>query len=131
MSDKLKAACFTSSLITHHSSLITHHSSLLLYLPVEPGLSHAPLPLDRGGADAYDFGGLLDGESAEEAQFDDATLLRVEFGESLERLVQCDEVCVALARHVYVLVERELLNFSASLLGALAARVVDEYAPHH
>src|SRR5918993_2740058 len=103
----------------------------LLYLPEEPRLRHAPLALDGGGADAQDFRRLLDREAAEEAQLDDARLLRVERVEAFERLVERDQVRGALARHVDVLVEREFLEFAAALFGLLLARVIDEDAAHH
>src|SRR5215207_9507907 len=102
-----------------------------LDLPVEPSLRHAPLALDRGGADAEDFGRLLYRESAEESKLDNLHLLRVYLGEQVQGVVQGDEVHVALARNVYVLVERELLELAAALLGLVRARVVYEYAAHH
>ncbi len=49
-----------------------------------------------------------------------------------ERVVQGDEVHVARgARGVEVLVERELLELAAALLGLVGARVIDEDAAHH
>ena len=111
--------------------LFTIHHSRSLDLPVEPGLRHAPLALDRRGADAEDFGRLLHGESAEESKLDNLHLLRVYLGEEVQGVVSGDEVHVALARNVYVLVERELLELAAALLGLVRARVVYEYAAHH
>src|ERR1044072_4884889 len=115
---------------SNHLPFTIHHSRPL-DLPVEPSLRHAPLALDRGGADAEDFGRLLHREAAEEAKLDYLHLLRVYLGEQVERVVQRDEVHVALARNVYVLVERELLELAAALLGLVRARVVYEYAAHH
>src|SRR5205085_3262385 len=91
------------------SACLIAYCLLFLHLAKQPSLRHAPVAFDGDGADAEHLGRLFDREAAEVAQLDDARFLRVNLGQCLQRVVQCDQFRAALERSVYVLVERELL----------------------
>ena len=55
---------------------------------IQPRPGHRPLALDGGGRNAHYFRRLLDRHAAEEAELDDATLLRIERFQPRERGVE-------------------------------------------
>src|SRR5512133_1951745 len=66
------SAAWNSSLTRRHCSLTAGE------FPIQPRPGDGPAALDGGGRDPEDLRGLLDGEAAEESEFDDVFLLRVE-----------------------------------------------------
>ena len=63
---------------------------------MEPDAGGSPFPRNGGRRNAEHFRGVVDRETGEEAQFHDAALLFIEFGEILQRLVEYDDVEVGL-----------------------------------
>jgi hypothetical protein len=59
---------------------------------VQPRFGNGPVPRDGLGRDAECMGRLLDGQAAEEPQFDDLRLLRVHASEPLQRLVERHQI---------------------------------------
>jgi hypothetical protein len=55
-------------------------------------LAPFPIALDPYWRDSPDLGRLLDTQSAEVTQFDDAGLAGIEFGQQLQRLMQGQDV---------------------------------------
>ncbi len=103
-------------------------------LAIEPALRHRPFAFDGRGRDAEHGGGFLDREPAEEAQLHDAGLDLVELFQSLQCLIErqrIDDVDRRLGRHRLRVLERHVHRAAAALVPQLAARVIDEDAPHH
>lgn len=97
---------------------------------MEPGARHAPLALDGGGRDAHDFGGLFDGESTEEAEFDELGLVGIEGLEAVECFVEFVEGDFGNRGDTDVVFDGKDLRIAATFLGALVAGVIDEDAAH-
>ncbi len=75
---------------------LRHTLDPVTQLVLEPCFGAGPLPLNGGWRDAEDGGALLLREATEESHLDDATSLRVEFAQSIKRLVQREDVDVLL-----------------------------------
>jgi len=92
----------------------------------DPGLGENPVALDGGGGDADDFGAFLDGEATEEAEFDDAGLLRVDLGEAGEGVVEGDQLDVAFGGDGEGFIEGEGRHGTAAFEGRAGAGVIDQ-----
>lgn len=103
---------------------------MLAELKKKPGAGHGPLALNGSGGDTEDLGGLLDGESAEEAHGDNLFLARVEGAEFLESVVDSGESSRALGVEDEDLVEGDEVVFAATLGGEPGAGVIDEDSAH-
>jgi hypothetical protein len=68
-------------------------------LTEEPDAGEGPVALDGAGRDSEDLGDLLDGESAEVAELDDAGLARVLGGEAGEGLIDGGDFVEAVGRN--------------------------------
>jgi hypothetical protein len=102
----------------------------VLHALIQPRSGNPPLALHRPGGDAQDVGGLLDGETAEESELDDASLLRVESLQVGESPVKRDGVDVDRLGGRETFDERDP-SLGASALGPHSApRVVDENPSH-
>ena len=84
-----------------------------------------PFTLDGRGRHAEFLGGLVDGQPAEESQFDDAGLLLVELGELIQRLVEVEDVDVLLAIGVQFR-EGDAVPAATTFVRLAAAGVIDE-----
>src|SRR5262245_21710357 len=97
----------------------------------EPRPRNGPVALHRRGRDPHRFGGLLDRESAEESQLDDARLALVERGEPIERRVERDEIDRALGSgRVEPFVESDARLAAAALQRIARAGALDQDLPH-
>jgi len=72
------------------------------------------------GGNSQDLGCAFDGQTAEETEFDNAALLRVDPGKFFERVFKCDQIRFAAPSHAERLVERQH-RFPASSLGSIAS----------
>lgn len=69
-------------------SHFSHDIAMTLFeIAVKPGFSYAPVPLDGFWGDAQNLCSLFDGQSAEEAQFDDLALPWIESREPIQRFI--------------------------------------------
>jgi hypothetical protein len=98
-------------------------------LLVQPNPRRRPMPLHRGWRHAQNISSLFDGKPSEKSKLDDSALLRVEFGQAIEGIIERDQI------HALALVEGECIvesqpGPSMSLGCLLAARVLDENLPH-
>jgi hypothetical protein len=75
-------------------------------------------------------GNFLDSQAAEEPQFDDLALARVDESEPFERVVDGDEVGAGPYGHPQLLVELKRRNTTASLLGLMGTRPIHEDMSH-
>src|SRR5438270_11771499 len=66
-----------------------------LHLTHQPHLCYVPLPLHCRSGNPQDFGDLFGSQSAKETQFNNASLLFIQFCKSGQRVVQRDEVSCA------------------------------------
>src|SRR5689334_13181510 len=73
---------------------------------------------------------LLDREAREEAQLDDAGLLRIERGETVQRVVERDDVETAIWPQFQRIVESQTLGVATALGAVSGARMVHEDLPH-
>ena len=99
-------------------------------LAEEPGAGDFPVAHDGIGGDFHHLGGFFDAEPAEEAEFDDAGLSRIDLGEGVERVVEGDEFARFHLRDVERLGEIEGLGFGATLGRDAAAGAVEQDAAH-
>src|SRR5438034_9133597 len=97
---------------------------------VQPGFGQGPLPLDRGRRDPQHFGGLFDGEPAEEPQLHHLALLRVEGRQPAQGLVERHQIRAFLLRDTNRLLQGQLNGSSASFGGTVSQRVVDQDLAH-
>src|SRR5260370_28581063 len=76
----------------------------------QPGARRNPVTIYRGFRDPQCLRGLVDGKAGKETQFDDPALLRIEFREIVEGVVQCDQLQAALVRQVDCFLQSESLK---------------------
>lgn len=100
-------------------------------MTLEPRLGELPIAHDGLGRDLDDGRGFLDGEAAEETQFNHAALALVEGGKSLERIVEGDEVMTRFCGNRQGFVEAGSARHAAALRRKPAARVIDKNLSHH
>src|SRR5262249_37998273 len=96
-----------------------------LHLSSEPSLRNVPLSFGRRARNTKDFGSLFGGQTAEEAEFDQAALLLIDLSEGLQGVVEGDNVGVAQLWEGFNRVELDAA-VGATLGGAVAARIVDK-----
>lgn len=94
-------------------------------LAVQPRLRERPVRLDGARAQIEEVRDFLEGEAAEVLQLDDLPLLRVERREALQRIVELQNVHVAVRRALDT-GQGDATEIAATLLGAQLAHVVDE-----
>src|SRR4029453_15688171 len=100
---------------------------------IKPAFRHGPFALDGGRRDSERGCRLLDGQAAEEPQFDDAALIGVERFELLQRRVERDRV--EYVERGFRRLQKRIAQFhvdgaAAMFLTQLAPRVIDENPPH-
>jgi len=98
-------------------------------LSSEPGLGNVPIAFGGGTGDTEDFGGFFSGQTAEEAEFDEAALLLVDLGEGLEGIIEGDDVGVAELGKGLDGIKLDAAVGTA-LCGAAGTGVVDEDLAH-
>ncbi len=98
-------------------------------LPIQPGPGRLPLAFDGGGRDTHNFRGLLDAQSTEEAQFDDAALPRVDDRQAHEGIIESNDV--EIGGYCDTGVKRQSLLSRSTLPGSATARVIHQDATHH
>src|SRR5687768_17731871 len=77
--------------------------------------------------DAHDLGGFVDGKTAEELQFDNSTLLRVQVRQLIERFIQRQQIDHRLRNHLFHARNRKpLLLRSTALFSLVPARMVQD-----
>src|SRR6185437_4524659 len=103
--------------------------SSALQLSVEPHLCECPITLHGNRRDVQDGGGLLDRETAEEPQLDDAGLTRLEICESIEGKVERKNVHVNRRKFARAFLQRNPVTL-ASLDGAMRSGVIHENSAH-
>jgi hypothetical protein len=98
---------------------------------IQPCLGPIPIALDPYWRDSQDLRRLLNTQSAEVTQFDDAGLARIEFGQQLERLIQGHHVDSPSLRPDEHLIPRRALRMAAALGIRTAARMVYQNSADH
>src|SRR5688572_548614 len=90
-------------------------SSLSHQLAKEPRLRQTPISRHRHRRHAEYLGGLLDGQSAEEAQLHHPALARIHLRQCHQRIIECHERARGLVGRRQRLVEREVYRVAAAL----------------
>src|SRR5688572_30690537 len=97
---------------------------------MEPSLSHGPLAFDRRRGNPQRFSSLFDIEAAEEAQFDNLGLTRIQLFEPGQRLVDLNQIRGAIFGDNKSFIERSLVYAAAALFTAPRFGIVQQDAPH-
>ena len=100
-----------------------------MHLAEQPGAGELPVPIDGAAGDVQEGGDLGDGETAEEAELDDAGLVWIELGQSDKGGIEFDEVRGSLLVDEKGGVELEALSATPPLLGVASAGGVHQHAP--
>lgn len=100
-------------------------------MTLEPGSGELPVAHDGVRRDLDGRRRFVDGEAAEETQFDDAALALVEGGQRLQRIVEGDEVMTRFGGNRQRVVETGGACHAAALGGESTACMIDENLPHH
>jgi len=99
-------------------------------LLVEEGAGGGPIAFDGAGGDGEGFGGLLNGEAGEDAEFDDGGLLGVELGEGAKRIVDGFDGNALGLEGGDGFIEGGKGEAVAALGGGAGAGMIDEDAAH-
>jgi hypothetical protein len=97
----------------------------------EEDAGEGPVTLDGARGDLEDGGDLLDGETAEVAQLDDAGLARILSGEAREGLIDRGDFVEAIGGDGEVVVHLDAMEASGAALGVMLAGIVDEDLAHY
>ena len=108
-----------------HQRTITPLSQFSL----QPGARGTPAALDRGSGDTHYLGRLGHSQTATEAQLDDLAAHWINFFQSMQRLVQRQQV---VCRPAFVIGggQRNLKLVASTLKSLPRPRMIDEYLPH-
>lgn len=96
---------------------------------MQPSLRVSPQTLNRARRNPCDFRRLLNRQSAEETQFYNAALLRVEARQNCERFIKQKEINVRFVVKSDCLIERKAIPGGA-FCSPVFARMVNEDLPH-
>jgi len=99
-------------------------------LAEEPDAGEGPVALDGAGRDVEDFGDLFDGETAEVAEFDDASLTGIVGGKLGEGLIDGGDFVEAVGGDGEVVVHLDAMEAACAPLGIVLTGVVDEDLTH-
>src|ERR1700722_410408 len=112
----------------------SHFSGILLLafaqLTRKPRLGQVPVGLHRGAGNSQYCGSFVNAQAAEKPHLDKLGLLRIEFGEAAESLIQCDDICGFPLGNSSRFFQKYFLKAVAALLRVMAAAVVDQNTPH-
>jgi hypothetical protein len=97
----------------------------------EPGAGGEPVALDGGGGHLQNFGGFLDAEAGEVAQFHKPALARVDGGEGIQGIVEGDQIQILVLADCHGVIERDAGSVIAPFVGAARAGVIDKNAANH
>lgn len=98
---------------------------------MKPGLGHCPLTSRGRARNTKHVGRLLEAESREVPQLDEAFLIRIELGEAGECLVEGDDVDVSLVGgREQCLFEGKVFGGPAAFFTAMRSRMIDQYPTH-
>jgi hypothetical protein len=97
---------------------------------MKPCASRRPIPLHCGRSNFQYFRNLLQGEPGKEAQFYNAALARVDFGQTYKSIIEGYDVYIFSAGHHRPFVEGELADTAPAFRCAVAARIVDKNLAH-
>src|SRR3546814_2073898 len=97
---------------------------------LQPGTRSSPVAADGAPGDAERVGGLLRAQATEHAALDHLGCTRVGFLQSIERLVEREQLLAALVRDQQRLVQRQVRGAAATLLRRLALGIADQQVPH-
>ena len=100
------------------------------HLAEEPDAGEGPVALDGAWRDVEDFGDLFDGEAAEIAKLDDASLAGVLGGELGEGLIDGGDFVEAVGGDGEVVVHLDTTETAGATLGIVLTGVVDEDLAH-
>src|SRR6185369_4788230 len=103
---------------------------LWLKFTIEPGLCTAPFPFDGRGRNVQHFCDLFNSQTAEEAEFHDTALLRVDKRQRVQGIIQRNHLGCFLLRDGECLVQLEFAGAAASLCTSVAASMIDEDRAH-
>src|SRR3954452_15203988 len=103
---------------------------MAVQLAEQPQPGQAPVALHRLGRDVEDVRGLLEAQPAEETQFDDAALSRVDGGKGLQRPIEIDNVDGRAGGGQLRRIDAHPFDAAAALVPGMRARVIDEHPPH-
>src|SRR5215831_8727309 len=93
---------------------------------IEPRPRHVPIPFDCRGRYLEESGCVLNGQSAEIAQFDDSALLRVAGVQTFKRVIERDHIHFARVRDVERLGKLDLPPAAAAFGGLPLSGMVDQ-----
>ena len=97
---------------------------------MEPGAGETPIAHHRFRRNSQYLGGLLDAQSAKEAQFDDTSFAGINFSQRVEGIIKCHELFRTTASQIRELVEIHPLGAAASFGRQSAACPVQQNMPH-
>jgi hypothetical protein len=96
----------------------------------EEDAGEGPVALDGARGDLEDGGDLVDGEAAEVAELDDASLAGVLSGEAGESLIDGSDFVEAVGGDGEVVVHLDAMEATGAALGVVLAGVIDEDLAH-
>src|ERR1035438_39611 len=98
---------------------------------VKPGFGDRPVTFDRSRADPQDLADLLLGHAAEESQFHNPALARVETGQAEQGIVECHQFPGTLFRVVQCLVPVDSQESPFPLERPLSTGMIHQNSTHH
>lgn len=96
----------------------------------QPGPGVGPPTFGSGLGDSEDFRGFFNFQADEITQLHQLRLLRLEFGETVERIVEREQLIVRCGAGDFEFLHVEMRGAPASPLTALASGPSDEDTPH-
>src|SRR6185503_3080001 len=100
-------------------------------LAIKPRFGFVPFAHYGDGCDFHDFRGFVNTQASEEAQLDNSTLPFVEFGKTLQRIVEREQVTILFRGDRHRFVQRDLKCFCVFSDAWSTSSEVDQDASHH
>src|SRR6185295_12459839 len=94
---------------------------LLLHLTVQISFSQPPMAFDGGWGDPQNVGRLFNRQTAKVSQFHHASLLLIEYSESLQGIIERNQFAATLDGSIYVFIQGELLEILTALFCVVLA----------
>src|SRR6478735_4747073 len=101
------------------------------HFAIEPRSSSSPVAFDRGGRNTQSLGSFFNRETGEKSKFDNPLLLRIQFSQFAQRIIECNHIMLHRHRRVEIVLESYFQRITTTFESMARACMIDEQAADH